>query len=113
MVQRFNNWLAQCVTSAVATMWCAYLFCALALISLPAAIAGGVATLVAWTAQTFIQLVLLSIIMVGQKVEGAKTEARDAETHDAVMTMLHEAHKLHVRIEAGHNKIHQHLGIEK
>ena len=62
--QGFNGWLAVNITNVVATMWCAYAFAVLAFISLPAAISGGTATLVAWIAQTFLQLVLLSIIMV-------------------------------------------------
>ena len=64
----FNGWLAVNITNLVGTMWCAYAFTILALISLPDSIRGGTATLVAWIAQTFLQLVLLSIIMVGQKV---------------------------------------------
>jgi len=71
---RFNDWLAVKITNIVGTMWCAYAFACLALISLPAAIRGGTATLVAWIAQTFLQLVLLSIIMVGQKVASAKSD---------------------------------------
>ena len=67
----FNGRLAIIITSAVGTMWCAYVFAIIALISLPQAIQGGVATLVAWVAQTFLQLVLLSVIMVGQKVAAA------------------------------------------
>src|SRR6185503_3063489 len=62
----FNGWLALVITNAVGTMWCAYVFAGIALISLPAAIRGGTATLIAWIAQTFLQLVLLSVIMVGQ-----------------------------------------------
>ena len=71
---RFNDWLAVKITNIVGTMWCAYAFAALALISLPAAIRGGTATLIAWIAQTFLQLVLLSIIMVGQKVASEKSD---------------------------------------
>ena len=63
-----NGRIAVLITNAVGTMWCAYVFAAIALISLPQAIAGGVAPLIAWIAQTFLQLVLLSVIMVGQKV---------------------------------------------
>jgi hypothetical protein len=37
-VIRFNKKIAEKVTSFVSTMWCAYLFAAIALISLPAAI---------------------------------------------------------------------------
>ena len=44
-------------------MWCAYVFAAIALISLPNAIDAGRAALISWIAQTFLQLVLLSIII--------------------------------------------------
>src|SRR5215467_11827581 len=70
----FNSKLAVNITNIVGTMWCAYAFACLALISLPAAVKAGTATFVAWFAQTFLQLVLLSIIMVGQKVAAAKSD---------------------------------------
>ena len=69
----FNSKLAVNITNIVGTMWCAYAFAALALISFPAALHAGTATLVAWFAQTFLQLVLLSIIMVGQKVAASSS----------------------------------------
>jgi hypothetical protein len=66
---RFNAWFAVKVTNGVGTMWCAYAFAALALISLPQAISShNVVTLVSWVSQTFLQLVLLSVIIVGQNV---------------------------------------------
>ena len=81
---RFNNWLAGKITNGVATMWCAYLFAFLALISLPAAIkTHDVVTIVAWIAQTFLQLVLLSIIMVGQNLNSVGVEQKINETHTA------------------------------
>jgi len=64
------------ITRAVGTMVCALLFAALALVSLPDAIKGGRASLIAWIAQTFLQLVLLSIIMVGQRVQAKATDAQ-------------------------------------
>lgn len=80
----FNTNLAAKITSGVATMWCAYIFAAIALISLPAAIkTGNLITIVAWIAQTFLQLVLLSIIMVGQNVASASVEQKITETHTA------------------------------
>ena len=36
-VARFNSWFAVKLTNGVGTMWCAYAFAALALVSLPAA----------------------------------------------------------------------------
>jgi hypothetical protein len=83
-INAFNQRVAEKITSFVSTMWCAYLFAALALISLPAAIrSGDVVIIVAWIAQTFLQLVLLSIIMVGQKVSSSNVEKLILETHEA------------------------------
>jgi hypothetical protein len=83
-MKRFNLWLAEKITSSVATMWCAYIFAAIALISLPKAIqSGDTIVIVSWVAQTFLQLVLLSIIMVGQKVQSTGVEQKIDETHTA------------------------------
>jgi DNA integrity scanning protein DisA with diadenylate cyclase activity len=82
----FNRRIAEKITSFVSTMWCAYLFVALALISLPAAInSEDVITIVDWAAQTFLQLVLLSIIMVGQKKSSESVEQMITETHAAAL----------------------------
>jgi hypothetical protein len=40
-LDNFNHRIAEKITSYVATTWCAYIFAALALISLPAAIKSG------------------------------------------------------------------------
>jgi uncharacterized membrane protein len=72
------------ITKIVGTMWCAIAFTILALISLPQAIHGGTATTISWIAQTFLQLVLLSIIMVGQNLQSRHSELRadaDYETN--------------------------------
>lgn len=83
-INDFNRRVAEKITSFVSTMWCAYIFAALALISLPAAIkTGDVVIIVAWIAQTFLQLVLLSIIMVGQQVSSRSVEKMISETHTA------------------------------
>jgi uncharacterized membrane protein len=72
------------ITKVVGTMWCAIAFTVLALVSLPEAIHGGTATTISWIAQTFLQLVLLSIIMVGQNLQSKHSELRadaDYETN--------------------------------
>ena len=95
--QDFNSWLAVRITNVVGTMWCAYAFACLALISFPAAIRAGTAPLVAWFAQTFLQLVLLSIIMVGQKVAAAKSDRQLEQTYrdaEALLEMSDNMHKL-------------------
>jgi hypothetical protein len=81
-ITRFNNKLALGITNLVSTMWCAYLFALIALISLPAALATHqLIIIVAWIAQTFLQLVLLSIIMVGQKLQADATIQRVNKKH--------------------------------
>jgi len=72
------------ITSIVGTMWCAIAFAILALVSLPGALAtGNLVTIVSWIAQTFLQLVLLSVIMVGQDLSSRKTAQLIVETHEA------------------------------
>ena len=83
--QRLNKAVAVRVTSGVGTMWCAYAFAALALVSLPAAIlTGNVIVIISWIAQTFFQLVLLSVILVGQNIQSAAADARAAKTFEDV-----------------------------
>ena len=93
---RFNDRLAVTITKVVGTMWCAYAFGALALVSLPAAIRGGTATLIAWIAQTFLQLVLLSIIMVGQRVAAEKSDRQLEQTYKDAEALL----KINVEIQS-------------
>jgi hypothetical protein len=88
-VEGFNAKIALVITRTVGTMACAYVFGAIALISLPAAISSGeVIIIVAWIAQTFLQLVLLSIIMVGQSVQSAASDVRAAKEFTDTETIL-------------------------
>ncbi len=97
-IARFNTWLAVKITKTVGSMWMAYVFAAITLISLPAAIASRqVIVIVAWIAQTFLQLVLLPIIIVGQNVIQAANDARaeaDHETLSAVHQLTVEVHAI-------------------
>src|SRR5580704_9491797 len=98
---RFNAWLAVKVTNGVGTMWCAYAFAALALISLPQAISSHSAvTLVSWVSQTFLQLVLLSVIIVGQNVLAAAADKRSEATYNDADAVLHEAVKIQEHLAA-------------
>ena len=93
----FNGRLATLITNMVSTMWCAYLFAIIAFISLPAAIEGGTATIVSWVAQTFLQLVLLSVIMVGQKVAARASDKQALQTFkdtEALLKIQDEVHRL-------------------
>ena len=92
-INRFNTKVAIIVTRVVGSMWCAYAFALFDLISLPDAIRAGAAAVVSWVAQTFLQLVLLSVIMVGQNVQAAAADKRaEATFHDASATLHEVAH---------------------
>jgi len=93
----FNGWLAATITKGVGSMWCAYAFACLALISLPDAIHQGVFALVSWISQTFLQLVLLSIIMVGQRVLATASDKQALQTFndaEAVLELTDAIHRL-------------------
>lgn len=79
IMNNFNNKLALIITKAVSTVWCAYIFAILALIALPSAIKGGTLALVQWLSQTFIQLVMLSLIMVGQNLMSEQVKKHHKE----------------------------------
>jgi hypothetical protein len=103
-VEGFNAKFAVIITSGVGTMTCAYLFGLLALVSLPAILISanvltrsdvptfftkpGLILIVSWIAQTFLQLVLLSIILVGQRVQSASSDARSLKEFEDTQIIL-------------------------
>src|SRR5260370_14804531 len=88
-VGQFNSWLAVVITKSVGTMWAAYVFTAIAV--------GGAVAVVTnnafWTAvsilvsQTFLQLVLLPIIIVGPNVISASQDARAEADHETLVAL--------------------------
>jgi hypothetical protein len=94
-IARFNAFVAVKITDGVGSMWCAYLFIALACVSLPEAIKSHSAVIiVSWISQTFLQLVLLSIIMVGQNILSAASDKRSANTYKDAEAVLDEARRI-------------------
>jgi hypothetical protein len=83
-IKKFNTWFALKITSGVGTMACAYLFCIFAILGLPAALAPGGVGIVNWFTEEFIQLVLLSIIMVGQNVIQNQNDAKAEVDHETL-----------------------------
>lgn len=82
-------------------MGCAYAFAVLALAALPQTLNDSFAAgfhplpLVTWLSQTFIQLTMLSVIMVGQELQGRGHEERDNQMFDAVMEVLADMREEH------------------
>lgn len=82
-------------------MWAAYLFAALAFVSLPAAIASkDPIIIVAWIAQTFLQLVLLPIIIVGQNIQAQSADNRAIATYEDAGAILAEAIEIQAHLTA-------------
>lgn len=86
-----NERVAVFVTKHVSTMYCAYVFTILA-------IWGGLGVdwhnslqVVQWVSQTFLQLVFLPIILVGQAVLSKASDLQAREMHDAVLEELQDA----------------------
>jgi hypothetical protein len=97
-VEGFNAKFAVLITRLVGTMWCAYLFGVIALIGLGPALKPGGEGLVSWIAQTFLQLVLLSVIMVGQNVQSLAADARSNNTYRDAEVILD---RLDVKTQGG------------
>lgn len=112
----FNGWLARLITEGVGTMWCAYAFAVLALVALPQAISSHNAlSIVQWVSQTFLQLTLLSIIMVGQQVMGEASDKRADNTYHDAEAILTEAQQIQAHLlvqDAALEILAQKLGVE-
>jgi hypothetical protein len=83
-----NAKIAVFLTNVVGSMWCAYAFAVIALIGLRPALRPGGEGIIAWIAQTFLQLVLLSVIMVGQNVQSVASDVRSQHTYDDTLLIL-------------------------
>jgi hypothetical protein len=96
-----NGKIGVFITTVVGTMWAAYLFTLLALVSLPAALkSGDRIVIVAWIAQTFLQLVLLPVIIVGQNVQARAADKRAQQTYSDAEAILHECLQLQAHLQA-------------
>jgi hypothetical protein len=93
-----NAKIAVFLTNIVGSMWCAYVFAIIALLGLRPALRPGGEGIIAWIAQTFLQLVLLSVIMVGQNVQSVASDIRSQHTYDDTVKILD---RLDIHTEGG------------
>jgi hypothetical protein len=88
---QFNNHLAVAITRAVGTMGAAYVFVLIAFVSFPQAMAaflnGDTVVGITWLSQSFLQLVLLPIIIVGQNIISASQDARAVADHETLTAL--------------------------
>ena len=107
-IGRFNARVGLKITLIVGTMWSAYVFTLLALVSAPAAFhSGDRIIIVAWIAQPFLQLVLLPIIIVGQNVQAAAADARSLATYNDASAVLEEARQIQAHLNVQDDAIQQ------
>lgn len=96
-----NDRIGLGITKRVGNMWAAYVFAGLTLVSLPAAIASGnTVIIVGWVAQTFLQLVLLPVIIVGQNIQAAESEKRAIATYKDAGAILEEAKEIQTHLSS-------------
>jgi hypothetical protein len=95
-----NGKVALALTTVVGTMWCAYAFAVLALVALPSALQdGSMLAIIQWISQTFIQLVMLSVIMVGQNILGKSSDKRAQMTYDDADATFHDAEQIQAHLK--------------
>lgn len=106
-VVRFNAKVGLRITEGVGTMWAAYVFALIALLSLPFTlhavsartfsffpgwlIHASLYALVGWVSSYFLQLVLLPIIIVGQNIQAKASDRRAEDTYNDAEAVLHES----------------------
>jgi hypothetical protein len=113
-IVRFNARAGLGITNVVGTMWAAYIFTVLSVLSLPYILSqfsvfahtfpsvllkASILALVAWIAQTFLQLVLLPIIIVGQNIQAKASDKRAEDTYNDASAVLHEAIQIEKHLE--------------
>lgn len=96
-----NGKIGLFITTVVGTMWCAYVFSGLAFVSLRTALSSGdLVTIVSWISQTFLQLVLLPVIIVGQNIQARAADRRADETYKDAEAIMHECIQLQAHLRA-------------
>lgn len=97
---RLNARFGLKITLAVGTMWCAYIFTLLALFALPSAIKQGTYFIIVWLSSSFLQLVLLPIIIVGQNIQATAADKRAEDTYKDAEAVLKESTQIQAHLEA-------------
>lgn len=87
---RLNARFGLKITLVVGTVWCAYAF---TIIALPSAIKQGT-YFVVWLSSSFLQLVLLPIIIVGQNIQANAADKCSEDTYKEAEAVLKEAEEI-------------------
>jgi hypothetical protein len=93
-IVRLNARVGLRITLVVGTMWTAYVFTVLALFALPDALRQGTYAIVVWLSSSFLQLVLLPIIIVGQNIQAKAADKRAEDTFKDAEAVLRESEEI-------------------
>ena len=107
-----NASIAILLTRSVATMWAAYVFAALAVVGLLGLFGWlnpFIFLLTTWISQQFLQLVLLSVIMVGQGLLGKHSEMLSEEMAATTTKNYHQLGQLVRHLNAQDEVLQQEL----
>jgi len=91
---RFNARFGLRITLVVGTMWMAYIFTVITLFALPDAIKQGTYFIIVWLSSSFLQLVLLPIIIVGQNIQARAADKRSEDTYKDAEAVLKESEEI-------------------
>ena len=103
-VIRFNARVGLIITLIVGTMWCAYAFAAIAFVSFSDNLK-STQDLILWISSSFLQLVLLPVIIVGQNIQAKAADKRAEDTFNDADAVLHESHHIQKHLEAQDQRI--------
>jgi len=95
--RKFNSAVAVKATLAIGTMWCVYAFALLVLIPV---IVPSTQMVIMYISSSFLQLVFLPLIMVGQAVLSEKSEKRAQEDHETLLKEFRELKQIHSDLHA-------------
>ena len=100
-----NGRIALRLTALVGTMGAAYLFALIAVLALPSVLGytwfpARTLLIVAWISQTFIQLVMLAVLQIGQNLQAKGADARAQQTFLDAEAILHECLELQKHLAA-------------
>lgn len=96
-INEFNDLVALKATLVIATMWCVYAFAIMVMIPF---FIPSTTTIIQFISSAFLQLLFLPLIMVGQDVQGRKSEARAQQDHETIMAEMAELKAIHKDLHA-------------
>lgn len=108
---RLNAAVAVRITRVVGTMWCAYAFALIATTGFPGLIGPKVTQYTLWVSTIFLQLVLLSVIIVGQNIQSAASDKRSEATYEDADAVLHTSLQIQAHLEAQDEQIEKILAL--